>query len=135
MRNRLAIALSIVGAVVATGGPLLAHHAASTYDSTKEIKIEGTLTEFRMVNPHPQVLFTVKGKDGSVEEWFGESQSPPYRWFNNGWKANTVKAGDKITITGHPSREEGRKRINIVKIVAPDGTEYQPKGGRIPPID
>ena len=135
MRNRLAIALSVVGGVVAMSGPLLAHHAASSYDSTKEVKIEGTLTEFRMVNPHPQVLFTVKGKDGSVEEWFGESQSPPYRWFNNGWKANTIKPGDTITIVGRPSREAGRKRVNIIKIFGPNGAEYPPKDGRIGPLD
>jgi len=135
MRNRLAIALSVAGGVVAMAGPLLAHHAASSYDNTREIKMEGIVTEFRMVNPHPQLYFTVKAKDGSVEEWFGESQSPPYRWFNNGWNKNTVKPGDAITITGHPSKEPGRTRINIQRVVAPNGQEYPPKGGRIEPLD
>src|SRR5262245_46235592 len=134
MRNRLAIALSVVGGVLAMASPLLAHHAASSYDNTKEIKLVGTVTEFRMVNPHPQLYFTVKGPDGT-EEWFGESQSPPYRWYNNGWKANTIKAGDTITVVGRPWREPGTKRVNITKITAPDGTEYPPKGGRIGPLD
>ena len=135
MRNRLAIALSAGIGVVAMAGPLLAHHAASSYDNTREIKMEGIVTEFRMVNPHPQLYFTVKAKDGSVEEWFGESQSPPYRWFNNGWKANTIKAGDKITVVGRPSREAGRKRVNITKIFGPNGAEYPPKEGRVQPLD
>jgi hypothetical protein len=133
MRNRLAITLSVVG-VLAMAGPLLAHHAASSYDNTKEIKLEGTVTEFRMVNPHPQLYFTVKGPDGT-EEWFGESQSPPYRWYNNGWKANTIKAGDTVTIIGRPSRESGRKRVNITKIFGPNGAEYPPKTGRVGPLD
>jgi Family of unknown function (DUF6152) len=135
MRNRLAVALSVVAGVLAMAGPLLAHHAASSYDNTREIKMEGTVKEFRLVNPHPQLYFIVKGPDGVEEEWFGESQSPPYRWFNNGWKANTVKAGDVVTIIGRPSKEAGRKRVNITKIIAPDGTEYPPKAGRVQPLD
>ena len=134
MRNRLAIALSVVGGVFAIAGPLLAHHAAATYDRDKEITLEGTITEFKLTNPHPTIYFTVKGANG-IEEWFAESQSPPYRWFNNGWNKNTIKPGDAITITGHPSKEAGRKRIAIVKIVAPSGAEYPPKGGRIEPLD
>jgi len=134
MRKRFAIALSVVGGVLAMAVPLLAHHAASSYDNTKEIKLEGTVTEFRMVNPHPQLYFTVKGPDGT-EEWFGESQSPPYRWYNNGWKANTIKAGDTITIIGRPWREAGIKRVNITKILGPNGAEYPPKGGRVGPLD
>jgi len=133
MRNRVAIALCVIG-VLAMAGPLLAHHAASSYDNTREVKMEGVVTEFRMINPHPQLLFTVKGKDGP-EEWFGESQSPPYRWFNNGWKANTIKAGDTITIVGRPSREPGRKRVNITKIFGPNGAEYPPKDGRVGPLE
>ena len=134
MRKRLAVALAVIGGVVAMGASLLAHHAAATYDRNKEVTMEGTLKEFRMINPHPQLLFTVKGP-GGIEEWFGESQSPPYRWYNNGWTVTTVKPGDTITIIGHPSIEEGRKRINIERIVAPNGTEYPPKGGRIGPLD
>ena len=134
MRNRVTIALSVVGGVVAMAGSLLAHHAASSYDNTREIKMEGIVKEFRMVNPHPQLYFTVKGADG-IEEWFGESQSPPYRWYNNGWKANTIKFGDAITVIGRPSREPGRKRVNITKIFGPNGAEYPPKGGRVGPLD
>ena len=73
MRNRLAIVLSVVGGVLAMAGPLLAHHAAALYDHSREVKMEGAVVEFRMVNPHPQLIFTVKGPDG-IEEWFAESQ-------------------------------------------------------------
>ena len=135
MGKGLAIALSIVGGVLTIASPLLAHHAAATYDNTREVKMEGTVTEFKLINPHPQLYFTVEGANGGVEEWFAESQSPPYRWYNNGWKANTVKPGDAITIIGRPSKEAGRKRINIIKIVAPNGVEYPPKGGRVGPLD
>ena len=133
MGNRLPITLSVVVGV-AMAGPLLAHHAASSYDNTREIKLEGIVTEFRMVNPHPQLFFTVKATDGSVEEWFGESQTPPYRWYNNGWKANTIKAGDAITIIGRPSKDPAQQKVNITKIFGPNGAEYPPKEGRVQPL-
>ncbi len=134
MRNRLAIVLSVVVGVLAMAGPLLAHHAAALYDHSREVEMEGTVVEFRMVNPHPQLIFTVKGPDG-IEEWFAESQSPPYRWYNNGWNTNTVKAGDPITIIGRPMREAGQKRVMIEKLFGPNGAEYPPKGGRVQPLD
>jgi uncharacterized protein DUF6152 len=134
MRKRLVIAVGVAGGVLAMAGPLLAHHAAANYDNTREVKMEGTVTEFRMVNPHPQLFFTVKGPNGT-EEWFGESQSPPYRWFNNGWKANTIKYGDTITVVGRPSRDASQKRINITKIFGPNGAEYPPKDGRVGPLE
>ena len=135
MRNRLVIVLAVVGGVFAIVGPSLAHHAASTYDRTHEITMEGTVTQWRLSNPHPTLYFSVKRSDGTVEEWFAESQAPPYRWFNNGWNKNTVKPGDTITITGNPSREPGPHRMLIQKVVAPDGQEFPPKGGRVQPLD
>ena len=135
MRNRLVVVLAVVGGFLGIVGPLLAHHAANTYDRTKEITMVGTVTKWRLGNPHPEIYFTAKDPDGTVGEWFAESQSPPYRWFNNGWNKDTIKPGDTITITAHPSKNPERKRIAIVKIVAPNGQEYPPKGGRIEPLE
>jgi hypothetical protein len=133
--RKLRIGLAAVACVFTIAGSVMAHHAANTYDREKSITLEGTVTEWRLGNPHPVLYFTVKKPDGTVEEWFAESQSPLYRWFNNGWNKNTVKPGDTITITGHPSKEPGRTRIAIEKVVAPNGQEYPPKGGRIEPLE
>ena len=40
--------------------PAFAHHAAVVfYDMTKEVSMSGTVTEFRMGNPHARICFTV----------------------------------------------------------------------------
>jgi hypothetical protein len=108
-------------AIVAVAGTwLLAHHSAANYDTSKSITLQGTVTEFKLANPHPSLYFKVKGDE---EEWFGESAAPPARWYNSGWRGNALKAGDEITITGAPTKD-GRKMVRIRKIVTSAGKEW-----------
>ena len=46
-----------------------AHHGSSiSYQLDKTITLEGTVTEWEYRNPHPQIYFDVKEKDGSVAQ-------------------------------------------------------------------
>ena len=132
MKKKLVV-LAVAGSVFAVAGLLFAHHSATEYDSGRTITLQGTVTEFRLINPHPLLYFTVKSETGEVEEWFAESGSPPFRWYNNGWKANSLKPGDLLTITGSPSKDS-RKRLLLRKFVGPNGVEgpggNQPQPGR-----
>lgn len=123
MEKKLLGVLAVVGSVFAATGLLLAHHSANNYDSGKQITLQGTVTEFRLVNPHPLLYFTVKGETGNVEEWFAESGNPPARWYNSGFNSNVLKPGAPITITGSPSKD-GRKMVRIRKLVGPSGQEW-----------
>ncbi|SRR5437016_1730846 len=85
-------------------GSLLAHHGtAASYDSTKSVTITGTLTKFSWTNPHCYVQLDVKGADGQVVPWAGELNSPGILQ-TAGWTKNTLKAGDEVTMTLHPSK-------------------------------
>ena len=120
MKKKLLVVLAVGGSIFAAAGLLLAHHSATGYDREREITLQGTVTEFRLTNPHPLLYFTAKDETGNVEEWFAESGSPPNRWYNDGWKANALKPGTPITITGNPSKDD-RKRLMLRKMVAPNG--------------
>jgi len=122
MKNgRLAVLSVVIGLLVPM--VVLAHHAATQYETDKLITLQGTVTEFRLVNPHPHLYFQVKDAAGNVAEWIAESGAPPSRWYNSGWRANAIKAGDMITITGGP-RKDGQKMMRIRKIVSPSGQEW-----------
>lgn len=123
MKNRLLAVLAVAAGVLVISGPVLAHHAASNYETDKLITVQGTVTEFRFANPHPHVYFQVKDESGNVVDWIAESGGPPARWYNSGWRANALKPGDSITVTGGPSKD-GRKMMRIRKIVAPGGKEW-----------
>ena len=118
MKNRLVAALAAAIGVLVVPYLVLAHHAATNYDAGKQITLQGTVTEFKFGNPHPHVYFQAKDEAGNVVEWIAESGSPPARWYNSGWRANALKPGDAVTITGSPSKD-GRKMVRIRKMVNP----------------
>ena len=114
-------AVVAVGVVLLTvSKPMFGHHSAANYDTDKQIELQGTVTDFKFANPHPLVYFQVKGEDGNVVEWVGESASPPPRWYNSGWRANALQPGDAITISGNPMKDGG-KMLRIRKIVHASG--------------
>jgi len=51
------------------------------------------------VNPHAYIFFNVKDESGMTKELRFEL-GPPYALTRGGWKRDTVKIGDKITIEG-----------------------------------
>lgn len=122
MKNKR-FALAVVVAVLVVPYLVLAHHAATNYDTEKLVTVQGTVKQFKFGNPHPHVYFDVKDAAGSMVEWIAESGAPPARWYNSGWRANALKPGDAITITGGLSKD-GRKMMRIRKIVSPSGQEW-----------
>ena len=108
-----------IAILVAAACPLLAHHAGSTYDSEHLLTLTGTVTEYQLINPHSQIHFDVKDAQGNIIKWVALS-GPPQRLFRAGWRSDTLKPGDQITITGAPSKD-GRKIMGVKKVVGPGG--------------
>lgn len=82
----------------------LAHHSYSAFDMTSEKTLTGVVKKFDYTNPHSWIWFDVKNDQGSVDTWGIEGMSPNYL-SRRGWNRNTLKPGDKVTITFHPARE------------------------------
>jgi hypothetical protein len=61
-----------------------------------------------------QIHIDVTTETGSVEKWVAETASPQ-RLFGFGWNAKTLKAGDKVTVTGAPLKD-GNKIVTIIKL-------------------
>ena len=86
--------------LILTSLPVLAHHSFSAeYDVDKPITIKGTLTKLDWVNPHAYIFINTKDDAGAVKEIRFEL-GPPYALVRGGWKRDTVKIGDKITVEG-----------------------------------
>lgn len=101
--------------------PLLAHHAAAVYyDLTREVTMSGTVTEFRMGNPHARIYFDVLNEDGVASHWMAEGGSRTVM-LRRGWTGNEVEVGDVVTLHGHPSRDGGNY-MHMTNVDLPDGT-------------
>ncbi len=121
------VALSVTVAV-----PSLAHHSASMFDMQKRIELQGTVKEFRWTNPHSWLVLTNTDKTDAAVEYNIEMNGPGYL-MRNGWKRESLKPGDKVTVTVNPLRD-GAPGGNLVKVTTADGKELSAQvGGGAPP--
>jgi hypothetical protein len=100
------IALTLVLMIlIVTAAP--AHHSFDAeYDSKKPITITGNVTKIDWVNPHAYVSVDSKDETGTVKN-FKVEMGPPYALTRGGWKRDTLKIGDKVTIVGAALAKDG----------------------------
>jgi Family of unknown function (DUF6152) len=109
-------------ASLAAAVPAGAHHSFPVhFIADKIISVSGVVTEFNFRNPHGIVTFKVEGKDGAVEEWKAETNSPNILR-RRGWTETSIKPGDHITVEGYPSRD-GSNSLRLYRVIYPDGHE------------
>lgn len=104
-----------------------AHHGTANYDTEKSVSVKGAVTDFEFVNPHVLIYMQVKDDSGKMVNWQGELTSPN-RLSRSGWKKDTIKVGDVVTISGFPAKS-GSPEIWIQKVVTADGTPLDTTGG------
>ena len=119
MSNRRVIAFAVaVGLLMSV--PLVAHHTGATLYTDKTVAMKATVKAWRWSNPHCLLTFDVKGEDGQVVQWLAEAQAPNTA-YTEGYRANSFKPGDEVTITVRPAAN-GRPFGLLAQVVLADGT-------------
>src|SRR5262245_46202986 len=96
---------ALVIAALTTGSAILsAHHSFAAFDMAKEQTITGVVSRFDWTNPHTFIWVDVTNDKGVVETWGIEGMSPNFLG-RRGWSKNSVKPGEKITISIRPLKE------------------------------
>jgi len=118
----------MMAATVLSGGAAYAHHSyAATYDTSKEIKLEGKLVQFVYRNPHSFVHIEAPDEKGAPQRWAVE-WSGGGQLANQGVTRDSLKVGDQVVIAARPSRVTGEFRALMVNLKRPaDGFTW---GGR-----
>src|SRR4051812_47536731 len=88
-------------ALVSLAAPALAHHSFAMFEREKYASVAGTVKEYEWTNPHVWIHVTAPDAQGKMVEWGFEMQSIAQDT-RAGWRADTVKPGDKIKIEYHP---------------------------------
>jgi hypothetical protein len=83
--------------------------------------LDGTVTDFRLMNPHGEVRVAVADPQGATREWMIELDSR-FSLMNFGWTEATLRAGERVTISGNPDRT-GAAKMFFTKVVRADGVE------------
>lgn len=98
-------------AFVISSVPAAAHHSfAAQYDAEKPIEVKGAVTKVQWTNPHARVYIDVKLPNGQMQSWNFEMASPNVL-ARNGWRRDSLKPGDQITVAGYLARIGERMAI------------------------
>ncbi len=116
---------------------LPAHHSLSNFDTTKAVRVKGTVVEVREINPHTFIFLEQTGEDGRLQRWAVEG--PSVRQLDRAGRAGRVPtAGDIVEICGYLPKERtiwqiaspepgavslAGRLINAEALVMPDGRE------------
>jgi len=94
----------VVTMLAIAGASLSAHHSFAVFDMTAEKTITGVVSKFEWTNPHTFIFVDVTNDKGATETWAIEGMSPNYLG-RRGWSKNSVKPGEKITVSLRPLKE------------------------------
>ena len=121
MRSKIIPAMVMALGIMIASAPLFAHHGNAAFDNEKKITLKGTVTEWFWSNPHCLLQFDVKGDDGKVVHWIGETQNP-VSMTDVGWSKTSFKVGDEVTIILAPVKN-GLPLGRIVTAQLPNGKQ------------
>jgi hypothetical protein len=108
----LLMSLAVAAAVL----PAAAHHSfPAQYDIDKPISLTGKVTKVEWTNPHIFIYADVTDAKGAVVSWAFE-MGGPNALIRQGWKRDSVKAGDTVTFEGSRARD-GSNLVNARSVV------------------
>jgi hypothetical protein len=99
--DRLLLILQVAAVATLCTASASAHHSFAMFDTSKKLTIAGTVTAFEWTNPHAYIEVDVQDDSGAVKHWSVELGSPSILQ-KSGWKFNTLKYGDKVTLVVNP---------------------------------
>ena len=115
MNARGLVAVVAGGLLLAAGGASAHHSFSAEFDADKPITLTGIVTKVEWTNPHVWFYINVKDPEtGEVANW-GAEMGPPHGLQRSGWRRDTLKIGEEVTVEGYLARN-GSKRVNARQV-------------------
>jgi len=123
----------VLAAVVGAASPAAAHHSFAMYEPTKTLTFKGTVKSFQWTNPHVILWVLVQPADGGAAQDRSFETTSPGVLTRNGWTRQSLKAGDRVSVTFSPLRDGSRGGgLNSVTLLD-TGQTLIPKFGKEEP--
>ncbi len=116
---RFALAVAAAFLIPLGASQVAAHHSMSMFDTTREVRVTGTVTQFQWSNPHAYIQMVSTDAQGNEVEWSMEMGSPMYL-YARGWRPRTLRPGTVVTVRAYPLRN-GRPGGVVLDVTDEDG--------------
>ena len=113
----------------ALAAPAFAHHSFSMFDADKTVTLSGTVKEFEWTNPHAWLRIMVNDAASGKAVQYAVEMGSPGQQARVGWKPDSVKPGDKVTVKLHPLKD-GSRGGQFMSALLPGGQELGNGGQR-----
>jgi hypothetical protein len=126
---------AVATAAVLAGLPAGAHHSTAAFDTSRVVKIEGTITQFRWINPHASIKIDGVTEGDDADGLWTVEMTAPNILINQGWTRTALKIGDKVTMFVNPLRNQvvlndGSTGSLYVGVILADGKELGRTDGK-----
>lgn len=123
---RRSAALALFVAFTGLSGGSVAHHSTAAFDSSRVVRIEGTITQFRWINPHASIKLEGTADGGPDGLWTVEMTAPNVL-INQGWQRNSIVPGDTVVMFVNPLQNaitlnDGSQGGLYVGVILADGS-------------
>lgn len=121
----------LAGAVwLVAAAPLAAHHSISAeFDTEQPITFTGKVVRIDWTNPHIYTHVETTDASGKTVVYKVEG-GPPNSLFRQGWRKDTLKAGDTVSVEGIRAKIATSMNIGVATITTADGKRIFGTGGR-----
>jgi hypothetical protein len=121
--SAIAAAVAVASLVALPSG---AHHSTAAFDNSRVVKLEGTITQFRWINPHASIKIDATSEGDDPDGVWTVEMTAPNVLINEGWTRTALKVGDKVTMYVNPLRtqvelNDGSTGSLYVGVVLADG--------------
>jgi len=114
---------AIVAGLVFANGFAFAHHAyTAEFDTTKTITFTGQVKTIEWGSPHIYTQVEAKDASGKMHMYRVEG-GPPNSLFRQGWRKDTLKIGQTVTVTGNPAKNPASPNVGQARITTEDGKQ------------
>ena len=120
MTRHLLSALVLGAGLLIAVQPVVAHHSETAeFDSSRPVKVTGTIKKVEWLNPHVWFYVDVKEADGSVTTW-GFAGAPPGSLMRRGITKDVLKLGAVVNVEGSRARD-GSNNASGRRVTFADG--------------
>lgn len=120
-RKASIVSLAAAALVALMSLPALAHHSVSAeFDEHQPITFTGTVKKVEWMNPHIYTQVETKTPDGKTVVYRVEG-GPPNALYRQGWRKDSLKVGDKVTVKGLKAKIATSMNIGQATITTADG--------------